>query len=390
MHSFYIKLLNFIEAFQSRRFWKLYLVAICCVYCVLSNVTKYKNFIHGHARDPVTWNWLDRQITDPFMPQESPDIYSHHNKMAFRLTPVFIGKIIPSDNQLTRIRWLFLVQNLMGVGFFFLLISFAENALKSKFLSFMLPVFFTVIYAGKTFFWDHMFLFDGMAYFFLLLSVCTRKWWLVMLSLILAFFTDERALVGSGFVFLIYVIMADDFDKKLGWKLMVSVLAAIPVYGIIRLLLGKFTGIYTVTTDIGFTATASVTPFGYFTLATFTAFKGYWLLFIMALFYLKGYKQYGVFIITTLTVILGGLTIFDFTRSISYGFIGILAILYRFTTAYENKQEMQKLLLVLFAVSALDPLYNIHWQELFISNPIMTKFYTIPDPPPGLSTEPPQ
>lgn len=372
MAALYNKLSKFAEVFTNKRYWRISMALICAVYCTLSNGPRFNKLVHGVPRNIQLWNWINSQIDSPFEERHSDDPFAHQNKMAFRLVPPLVGKILPTSNMLYRMRWLFFVQNLLGVAFFYLLIKFAESNFLDKFMSILLPLCFSVIYAGKTFFWDNFFMFDGFAFFFLLLSVSTRNWLVVFFSLFLAFYTDERALVGSGFTFLFFLMVSED-DKR-GQKPMIAVVTAILVYGLTRYMLMKFTGIHTVTSDISLKTTVTKTPFGYLTLATFTAFKAYWLLFIIVLFYLKGYKQYVVFIVCTLATIFGGLTIFDFARSISYGFIGMLAILYHLHRVYPDKRELNMLVLVLFFASMINPLFNVHWTELFISNPAISKF----------------
>lgn len=327
----------------------------------------------GKARNIAIWNRINRQIDHPFTPDLSNDPEAHEAKLTFRLTPPIIGKLIPGDNILHRMTGLFVLQNICGIIFFYLLILFAETNFNNRFLSFMLPWCFAALYTGKTFFCDMFFFFDGMAYLFLLISICNRNALLIFTSLFLAFYTDERTLVGSGFVMLYHVLQRRDGANNA--PAILSIIAAIATYIGTRLYLQTQLGLVSPGDGINIANIAKETRFSYFMMGLFTAFKSFWLILIAGVFYLKGFWPRAIYTITLLTLVIGGMCVFDFSRSYSYGFVGLLAVLYYLYKQPEQQENMNKLVLVLLITCLLNPVYDVHGEELFMTRSVIGRYF---------------
>jgi hypothetical protein len=370
--NLYSKLEGFVSWFTNRKYWKLYLALICSAYCILSNVAQYKVLAHGEARGIAVWNRINRQIDHPFTADTSNNPESHEARLTFRLTPPLIGKMLPTDNMLHRMTGLFVIQNICGLLFFYLLILFAEANFNNRLFSFLLPWCFAVLYVGKTFFGDMIFFFDGLAYLFLLISICSRNPLLVFGSLFLAFYTDERALIGSGFVMLFHVLQTQ--RGKPGKPAIISIVAAIFIYFATRLFMQTQLGMMTPSGDINLTNTTTHTYFGFVILGVFTTFKSFWLIFILGLFYIKGFWPRSIYTITLLTVIVGGISVMDFSRSIAYGFVGLLAVLFCLYKEQVRAKNLNILMLILFFTSFINPAYDVHRHEVFLNRSILGKY----------------
>lgn len=373
LQGFYARLQRFAHAFSRRRFWQFYLALLCSLYCIVTNVPQYSVLTHGQARGIAVWHRLNQQIDHPFTADSSNDPESHEALIAYRLVPPLLGKLLPTTDMVKRMQGLFVLQNMAGFFFFYLLIVFAETHFGNRLFSFLLPCCFAVLYAGKTFFFDTIFFFDGLAYLFLLASVCTRKPVWVLLTLLLAFFTDERALIGSGFVMLYHVLQQQ--QTKRHRAAIISVLSAVVLYVAMRLFLHLHFGLFTPRGDVHLLTTPVHTYFGFILLGIFTAFKGFWVVLLLGLFVLKGFWPRVIYSGTLLAIVLGGVSVFDFSRSISYGFIGLLAVLFYLYKKEAQAVAMNKVLVLLLAVSFLYPVYDVHRHEVFITRTPFAKYF---------------
>lgn len=369
---FYRRLEAFANGFSRYRFWKFYLALLCALYCIVTNVPQYSSLLTGKSRGIPIWNRVNRQIDHPFTADSSNDPESHEARLTFRLTAPLIGKVLPTNDFLHRMQGLFVIYNLCGVLFFYLLICFAEAHFGSRLASFLLPWCFAVIYAGKIFFCDTAIFFDGLAYLFLLIAISSRKPGWVFAGLFLAFYTDERAIIGSGFVLLYYVL-----QQRLGKDhraAIYAVFAAGVSYVISRLWLQHSTGMSTPVSDLRFAHVAQYTYFSFILLGVFVAFKSYWLLFGAGLFLFKGFWPRAIFIGTLLAVIVAGVSVLDFSRSISYGCMGLLAVLSFLYQTQKNTATLNKLLAVLFLTSFINPIYDVHRHDLNMTRSVIGRY----------------
>jgi hypothetical protein len=368
----YDRLQRFCNSFSQKRFWKFYLAFLCCIYCICTNIPQYTSLIHGQARGLPIWHRINNQIDHPFTADTSNDPESHEALLTFRLTPSLIGKMLPVTDLRQRMTGLFVIQNICGFLFFYLLIVFAEANFNSRLFSFLLPWCFAVLYAGKTFFCDTIFFFDGMAYLFLLASICTRKPLLVLASLFLAFYTDERALIGSGFVMLYHVLQNQQGNRQK--PAIIAIVSAIALYIATRAFLQIHFGLAMPPGAVHTLTTPLHTYFGFILLGIFTAFKSFWLVFILGLFFIKGFWAKSIYCVTLLSIIIGGISVFDFSRSISYGFVGLLAVLFCLYSVKERVAVLNKFVLLLLATSFLYPAYDVHRHEVFFTRSVFSKY----------------
>ncbi|MEL7342634.1 MAG: hypothetical protein AAGM67_19275, partial [Bacteroidota bacterium] len=155
-------------------------------YDLLFQEQESTNFIH-----------LRHQFASPFEASEAaPE--SHQAKRVFRLSIPVLAKLSGISSPIVFIA----IQHLLGLGFFLLGIRLAERLFEDRTSAFLLLIAIGGIYLGKSFFWDTRGWFDGFAFFALLLAMYSPNVLVQWSSLSFAFWTDERAILASGLVWI--------------------------------------------------------------------------------------------------------------------------------------------------------------------------------------------
>ncbi len=368
----YSKVESFATAISTRKYWRWYLAIFCSIYCIVTNIPTYKTLLDGNPRNPAIWNRINRQIDNPLAKDNSNMAWEHEAKLTFRITPPMIGKLVPSSNIKYRLGSLFLLQNIAGVIFFYLLIIFAEVNLNDKLSRMLLPLCFAMLYNGKTFFSDMAFFFDGLGYLFLLIAVSTRNPILIFGSLFLAYYTDERCIIGSGFVFLYHFVANKDLRPN--YRAIVGIIIAVLAYGVTRYYLQSVLGMSTPKEGTGILTVFSNMKVSNILLGQFTAFKGCWLFLIIGMFYFKNKLHKLLYISVLIVIITGGMYVFDFSRTVAYGFVGLLLSLHQIYKNENATSAVNKLLLIVLFFNFINPLYDVHGEELFLSRSVIARF----------------
>ena len=146
--------------------------------------------------------FVQRQINNPLL--VVPNIwtgwryqFTQGRSRQFRLTMPVLGYFLGLN-----VNGLILLQEFCGILMIILIILLVARITNDRVLALMFALGFGFTYLGKACFIDIRPWFIGMAYFFLLVSMFSKKPLLIGLSILLASFTDERALIASGLVFI--------------------------------------------------------------------------------------------------------------------------------------------------------------------------------------------
>jgi len=217
---------------------------------------------HSPSR-PIGYHWalqvLQQQVDHPltplqpwkYNPRVSPvddGIASHLDKLTFRLTIPILGKIFH-----TGVRSWLIFSGLAGVVFYPLFAVLCERWLKNRQTVLYLTAAFAISWTGRQFFDDYG-LGDGVAWFFLLLSVASRRPLFIFFSVLAAAFTDERGLIASAGTFLFWAMGDENVQTGKAevstavwsrWKQKGAVAAAWLVYLGMRYYLGSKFGLKT-------------------------------------------------------------------------------------------------------------------------------------------------
>lgn len=156
------------------------------------------------------WDAIFLQSKEPFI--DHSHLYhegSHEAKLTFRFVPAIIMNILCLDNRLKVIIFQFLAM----VLFYFLLLLILNQFLKDriKALVFAMPICFVV--AGHAYASNYIGYFETLALDFLLMAVLFRNKIYAIIPLLLAYFTDERALIASPAIFLTNVFEKNSFEN---------------------------------------------------------------------------------------------------------------------------------------------------------------------------------
>jgi hypothetical protein len=156
------------------------------------------------------WNAIFLQAKEPFVNHNH--LYqegAHETKLSFRFVPAIILNILNIDNKLKGLVFQFFTL----IIFYYLIILNFIKLFKNRVKAFIfsLPICFVI--SGHVYISDYRGIFDTLALDFLLISLYFRKSFIVIIPLLLAYFTDERSLIASPGIFIINIIQRDKFKE---------------------------------------------------------------------------------------------------------------------------------------------------------------------------------
>jgi hypothetical protein len=295
-----------IHNFLQHQVEKLNFIFLSFFICIFTLFFSFPPFFS--KMDQSIWIAFFEQIKHPFIPIDAPS-WSHISKMTFRLFPVFVGKVF-CLNKLGFILLMYLV------GFLIVLLTLKSfyKATLCKYKSFLLTLSFSLIYAGKLAFLELRGIFDGIALLLLIFSIYNRNVLNVYFSILFASYTDERALIVSGFVFIYFLYLNLSFKNRIA----LSVFFAWLSYFIIRFSLVYFFGFKTSTGGISLKNLAL--NFNFFPLSLYSSIEGFWIVLIM--FYFLLFKKSKLFFILFSILLsiyfIPCYSVFDVSRSFSF------------------------------------------------------------------------
>ena len=146
---------------------------------------------------------LKKQSDNPLISLKSNDDTSHASKLAFRFVPAVLAKFFCGSklgySVIIFSSWIFFM-----VAFASLLRKILDN---NNLSTTYIMLIISVLPLGGMLCSDYRGIFDSMAFLFILLAMLFNKFILLQLAFfLLAFFTDERALISSGFLIVFYLI----------------------------------------------------------------------------------------------------------------------------------------------------------------------------------------
>lgn len=280
----------------------------------------------------------------------------HLAKMRFRLFLPFLVATLGLT--------LWLMQLLLSGAFIWVATAFTQRIVQDRPSTLLFMLGFSLLYPVRSAWLDITAYGDFFAYFFLLLAVYVNRPWLVFLTLQLAFWTDERALVNAAWVLLWYGL--DTAYRTGHYKVTGSQMAVVfsgLVYGVLRLLIARSVNHSFVDTASAYASEFRFTYYENIKIVGFrlwSGFLGEWGLISLALVLLLYRRQYVLLVLFAgmlcLTVNLS-FVVFDTNRAISYGYLAIfvaLGVLVRNLSV----TELRRLLLFTFLYMLLCPLPN--------------------------------
>lgn len=297
------------------------------VISLFTNFPAYSEFNNMLRNDPIV-QAIGIKTQNPLspIPPSLKELESHNDKLELRLTVPILGWL-SGTGIWTVIIW----SHLAGLGVFYLLSMLANNALSDEvggalFVLGIGPTFF-----GHLFFVDFQFG-DGVAFFFLLLSIASRSTLVSCGGFVAAAFCDERAVTAMPLLIL-YLLLShgQDADKRLRRIQCVAIIVGAVMWWLLRIWLERSFHLMMGTSDL---ATRAIfrdhmgMSLPYILLRTF---KATWTLPLFAILSLVLVRKWlfslsfvGAFALASAPAFL----VEDFDRSVCYTFVVLLASLH--------------------------------------------------------------
>jgi hypothetical protein len=345
MEAFYNKLIYSLEKFLNRKYW--YLATTIITVLVILFLTAPSYFALTKAFKPCS-DCVDFQdeinrADHLFKPTKYPE-YSHMANTQLRITVPVIAKLMGTRSKIV----VFIIQEIFGISFLLITCLLSYRLTKDKIISAILTLSIGFIYVGKAAFVDVEGLLDSFAYFFLALALFTRNKPLILVSLLLAYFTDERALLSSSLIAIFYFLEFLEINKdKINFYSFIKarafyMLLSWILYFTIRFILFKLYGLNNPSTGI---VLPNLHNLAYI---FWDGLQGFWLLVVFATLYIIIEKRFfilSLLIIAVLVIVISTSMVYDLTRSIAYIFPLIFVSLFLIEKAM-NKFQVRKIIIL--------------------------------------------
>jgi|GEM_PF-2503357 len=345
IEAFYNKWIHFLEKFLNHKYWYLITAIITVAVILFLTAPSYyaltKDF--KPCDDCVNFQEEINRADHLFKPTKYP-VLSHMANTELRLTVPVIARLTGTRSKIV----IFCIQEVLGIGFLIITCLLSYRLTKDKIIAALITLSIGFIYAGKAAFVDIEGLTDSFAYFFLILALFTRSKPLIVISSLLAYFTDERALIASSLVAIFYFVEFLDLNPgKLSFYSFIKarvfyILLGWILYFTIRFILFKLYGLKNPASGV---VTPDLRQLGYI---FWDGLQGFWLLVVFGLIYLIIEKRFfilSLLIFAFLVMVISTTMVYDFTRSIAYIFPIIFVSLYLMERAM-SKFQIRKIVIL--------------------------------------------
>jgi hypothetical protein len=293
-----------------------------------------------------SWNAIFLQAQEPFVDHSKLyDPESHMAKLGFRFVPALLIRSLG----ISTIAQALILQLGLLILFYVLLITFLRKDLSQKetALLFALPI--ALIISGHVYASDYRGIFDTLALVFLLSAALLRRSIWVLPILLLAYFTDERALLASTSLILLnsWSMGQSGSLKELVRSLIAPdnlyILGSWVAYVLIRIILANTFGLTVTSVDLTYYFKENLVRMPY---AFYIGLEGMWLLVLALIYHLfrAGKHVFAVLVgVNILGFVLGSMTVIDINRSMSYALVHTLLVLLMVDRYLPEKLKMELL-----------------------------------------------
>jgi len=332
---------------------------LCSLVCSVLFSSPSFSKLQSLERSVIT-KLVENQIDHPFV-QQNHNAESHYSKRAFRLFMPIVAKTLHLS-----VSGLLILQAIFGVLFFYFSAKLLYRYSNEKIGTFLFVVGLSGIYLGKSFFLDYWLFFDGVAFFFILLSMYFRNPILIFLSISCAFWTDERSLGAAFAIMVFHLFVSNKKNGSFDWALkqLIPLFVALCVYVFMRIFLSTRFGLTIAYEGIG--PIWSIQNFvKYMPLAIFMFFESYWLLILSGFLYLiyKADDSMKIMIILFVLILLGqmivALSVGDMVRSGTYAFVFCYISYFIIQSFESNKKVVNSIMLLVASLAYLVPSYSV-------------------------------
>ncbi len=335
------RLLTPINMLVSGRFWlwkSLFVIVACSIFFQFPNYkyfsqqnAQYETHVPAVSKGNNFWAVLVMQRDNLLVQNTFHECPRHEDVMAYRLALPLIAKVFHLNPF-----GMFVVLHLCNILFLGLLLYVVHKHTQDKKLAFFLALATSCIYIGCSGFIDAIGLVVIIGYAFIMMSISFRNPLIIILSVLIAVWSDERALLGSTLAFYWWLGIDSGFrfkgikDIKFFNIRSMSVVAAWGIYFIGRAIL---TYGYGFNMDLGYQGFYILFDvYDRLGLSIWSTFEGLWILVILLIAMVFVVKDWinGLFILGGFVLLFAGGTVnHDTTKSYSFAFLLVpIAIIY--------------------------------------------------------------
>lgn len=373
----YTRLSDFIEKKTDSKYW-LWKLAIFCA--ILSWCLATPPYTVSASSD--AWAFIEIQVADLLHPTHY-EVYIRRENMVMRWMLPLMYFITGHSIVLVLV-----IQGILGVIFLYLFSREVFRQTNDKVLTVFFALGLSNIFVFSWFFVDTAGYGDGFAYFFLLLALLIRNPALLFVCLQFAFFTDERAIIASGYVVLWWMTRSlIEHDEKGGPGFIEIVKSAFvrPAW-VVWVALAVYIAFrrYIMSTYFpDHLYTTMGTPVLFLDThrwglgnSLWTSFEGTWLLLLTAGFILwqAGRRWHFLALLTGFIVlIITGILVHDIDRAYGYGF-PFLLISSLILSRLIPLAEYRKLVFVMALICVISPMcFTLGYNKVIWAEPLPIK-----------------
>lgn len=321
-------------------------------FTVFMNCPYYQRFILHSGNEGVNWPPFFEQVQEPFTDHTHKHAaHLHATKLGFRFVPAVLCKLLGVDNTGGALVFQLAAQYALCSLVFVVLRRGARSAVEA--LAAAVP--FCLVAGGHAFWQDQWGFFDTVAIAFLLAACYVRSNVAFVVLLLLAFFTDERAVIASPALLLAHHANGATgrsvrglLHGRLPWYT-----AALALYAVLRLGLGHWLGLRTEPVGPVFLLRQlHLLPYAFL-----HGHEGFLLLALLAVVVLARRRKRADMLLTvvgTLAVWIGAVWVIDHERSMGY----LLPYLLASTITVRSAVSAGNFALLIASVSVLNLLHS--------------------------------
>lgn len=343
-----------LEKFTASSNWKIKITLLSVVLSLFFAFPSYQTYLSGRFEDK--WSAIDAQVKEPFV-QHNYDDFSHFSKLAFRITVPLIAHALHLGRA-----GCFLIQYVCFLLLFYFLLSLAFASVQDKISAALISFAFAFMFVGNVLVSDLRALFDVTAFCFIAAAMYFRNPLLVILFSLLAFFTDERALIASPLMLIWFLVRSSDknnfsfqdlfrFTSKV-FTLLVSWL----LYGALRYFFATHFGLHSGTGGTNMFAK----QVNNFLFGAWTGLEGFWLIIFLGFILLYVNRSWSLMFVTAaamLLVMVIAFSVVDITRSVAYLFPAVFIFL-ELLRKNESAEFVRKISLFTFLICLFPTYYT--------------------------------
>ena len=275
------------------------------------------------------WDAIFLQAREPFTNHNYLYVEgAHETKLSFRFVPAIILNILNINSKILAL--IFQLFNL--IIFYYLLILNFNKLFENRKKSFLYALPICFIISGHVYTSDYRGIFDTLALDFLLISLYFRNKIFVIFPLLLAYFTDERALIASPGLFILNSICKNNFGEIKRLILQAILISSVYLYTswmIYFILRFWLTTNYGLATDLG-GVNLFYEQFNKSFYTIYVGLEGFIIPFGLILYLLFKKKTYAFmifFIFYFLLIFWAAQSVYDISRSMSYIILFVIILL---------------------------------------------------------------